>query len=174
MLELFGEQLESIEESLLEGGAKNTLHSIHHIKRELILLRRALWPQREVVNILLREDNAFITPETLPYLRDCYDHTIQIMELIESYRDMATSTLEVYLSTISFRLNEVMRFLTVISTIFIPPTFLVGVYGMNFKQEAGFWNMPELSWPFGYLMVWGGIVILIIAMLSYFKHKDWF
>jgi len=144
------------------------------IKRELILLRRALWPQREVISTLLREKNKFIKKESLIYLRDCYDHTIQIMELVESYRDMASSTLEVYLSTVSYRLNEVMRFLTIISTIFIPPTFIVGIYGMNFRPKSGPWSMPELYSPFGYLIVWLVIIVMAVSMLIYFKHKKWF
>jgi magnesium transporter len=174
VLELFGEQLESIEESLFDGGGKSALHAIHHIKREIILLRRALWPQREVINSILREETPFISVDTTPYFRDCYDHTIQVMELIESYRDMAASTMEVYLSTVGFRLNEVMRFLTIISTLFIPPTFLVGIYGMNFKPESSVWSMPELSWPFGYLMVWLVVILMMIAMCGFFKRKNWF
>ncbi len=174
VLEFFAEKLETVEESLLAGRTEYCLQDIHNIKRDLILLRRALWPQRELLNQLIRDEFGVITDATTPYLRDCYDHTVQILEMIESYREMASSTHEVYLSTVSFRLNEVMRFLTIISTLFIPPTFIVGVYGMNFKQDAGPWNMPELSWPLGYVGVWGVIVIMVALMLAYFKRKRWF
>ncbi len=174
VLEIFADKLEAIEVNLLAGKAKGCLNDIHHIKRDLILLRRALWPQRELLNNLIRDEYGAITDATTLYLRDCYDHTIQILEMIESYREMASSTHEVYLSTVSFRLNEVMRFLTVISTLFIPPTFIVGVYGMNFRESASPWNMPELSWYFGYPLVWGVIVIMVGLMLAYFKRKHWF
>lgn len=174
VLEHFGERLEVIEESLMNNDQKDNLHEIHNVKRELILLRRSLWPQRDVLNSLLRDENPLIKKKTLPYLRDCYDHTVQIMELIESYRDMAVSAVDIYLSTVSFRLNEVMRFLTLISTIFIPPTFIVGIYGMNFREEAGPLNMPELSWPLGYVFVWGIIIISMISLLGYFKYRRWF
>jgi len=175
VLEFFGERLEGIENNLMQNkGAKKTLQEIHTIKRELILLRRALWPQREVINNLLREEYDSIAKESLIFLQDCYDHTIQIMEIIDSYRDMASSLLEVYLSTVSHHLNEVMRFLTILSTIFIPPTFIVGVYGMNFNQDASSWNMPELSWPYGYVLVWLIILAVMGAMVIYFKRKDWF
>lgn len=173
ILEAFGERLESVEGLMAHHNDKTILQEIHTIKRELILLRRALWPQREVINSLLRNDYHYFKDENKLYLRDCYDHTIQIIELIESYRDMATSTMEVYLSISSNRLNEVMRFLTIISTLFIPPTFIVGVYGMNFQTSASPWNMPELSWPFGYLLVWLLMISIAMSLLIVFKRKRW-
>jgi magnesium transporter len=168
VLEDLGEWIEDLEDELLETPSREVLAQIHELKRDLLLLRRMLWPQREVVNQLLREDLSIIDETTRPYLRDCYDHTIQIMDLFETYRDMAAGMLDVYLSSTSNRLNEVMRVLTVIATIFIPPTFLVGVYGMNFI------DMPELHWRYGYLGSWLVIVAMIGGMLLYFKRKKWF
>ncbi|MFT6791111.1 MAG: magnesium transporter [Cellvibrionaceae bacterium] len=173
ILDVFGERIETIEESLTANNSRAILQQIHKVKRELTLLRRALWPQREVINSLMRDENGSFNEENKIYLRDCYDHTIQIIELIESYRDMASSTLEVCLSANSYRLNEVMRFLTVISTLFIPPTFIVGVYGMNFKTEASSWNMPELAWPFGYLTIWLVMLGMALCLLYFFKRKGW-
>ena len=132
-----------------------------------------LWPQREVVNTLLRDGHELIHEETRLYLRDCYDHTIQIMDLMETYRDMSAGMLDVYLSSASNRLNEVMRVLTVIATLFIPPTFIVGVYGMNFDRSSP-WNMPELGWRYGYLFAWLIIIAMIAGLLVFFKRKKWF
>ncbi|MDH3672742.1 MAG: magnesium/cobalt transporter CorA [Gammaproteobacteria bacterium] len=174
VLEAFGEQIDSLENALLRNPDKRTLTALHHLKRELLLLRRMLWPQREVLNILLRDEQVPITNETKLYLRDCYDHTIQIMDLIETYRDMTASMLDIYLSSVSNRLNEVMRVLTVIATVFIPPTFVVGVYGMNFDRSVSRWNMPELGWSFGYLFVWSVMALMIGGMLLYVKRKKWF
>ena len=132
-----------------------------------MLLRRHLWPQREVLGAVLRDDRGFFQPETRVYLRDCYDHSVQMMDLVETYREMASNLLDVYLSSVSNRLNEAMRFLTVISTIFIPLSFLVGVYGMNFER------MPELKWAWGYPAVWGVIVVSAVSMLYFFKRRGW-
>lgn len=168
VLEDLGEWIEDLEDELLDAPSRDVLSQIHELKRDLLLLRRMLWPQREVINQLLREDHSLINESTRPYLRDCYDHTVQIMDLFETYRDMAAGMLDVYLSSTSNRLNEVMRVLTVIATIFIPPTFLVGVYGMNFI------DMPELHWRYGYLGAWLIIIAMIGGMLLYFKRKKWF
>jgi magnesium transporter len=175
ILEVYAERIENIEEVLLERPNESTLQEVHRLRRELLLLRRRLWPHREVVNELLRDaDNVDISEETQIYLRDCYDHAISIIELLETYREMTAGMLEVYLSSVSHRLNEVMRVLTVISTLFIPPTFIVGIYGMNFDRNAGKFNMPELSWPYGYAFVWLIIISMTSAMLVYFRKKRWF
>lgn len=155
VLERYGDLIQALEEELLDRPTKSMLSRIHSLRRELLLLRRFLWPQREVLNMLMRGEHALITSATHIYLRDCYDHTVQIMELMENYRDMATSMLDVYLSSVSNRLNETMRLLTVIATIFIPLTFIVGVYGMNFQNSDSPWAMPELHWYYGYPLVWG-------------------
>jgi magnesium transporter len=175
VLEAFGEYIEELEEEILEIQTQESLKRLHQYKRELLLLRRMLWPQREVLNALLRDDHPLITEDTKLYLRDCYDHTIQIMDLIESYRDMTTSMLDVYLSSNSNRLNEVMRVLTVIATIFIPLTFIVGVYGMNFGAKSNSpWAMPELDWYYGYPLLWLIMIGISIGMIIYFKKKEWF
>ena len=174
VLESFGLQLEELEEQILTAVSRETLENIHTLKRELILLRRMLWPQRDVINQLLRDDFPVIHDETEVYLRDCYDHTIQVMDLLETYRDMTGSMLDIYLSSISNRMNEVMRVLTVIATIFIPLTFIVGVYGMNFDRNAGPWSMPELGWPYGYLLVWGIMLAIAGGMVFLFRRRGWF
>jgi len=173
VLEEFGLQMESLEEQILVATDGNTLESIHTIKRELILLRRMLWPQREVINQLLRGDHVLVREDTMIYLRDCYDHTIQVMDLLETYRDMTGSMLDIYMSCISNRMNDIMRVLTVIATIFIPLTFIVGVYGMNFDRTAGPWSMPELNSPHGYLLVWIVMITIAVLMMVFFHRRKW-
>lgn len=175
VLEGYAERIETLEEKLLDSPDASLLSDIHNLRRELLLLRRRLAPHREVINELLRDDSAVgVSESTQVYLRDCYDHTISILELLETYREMSSGILEIYLSSQSNRLNEVMRLLTIIATVFIPPTFLVGVYGMNFDPGAGALNMPELSWPYGYVGVWIIIVMLFIGMMLYFRKRRWF
>ncbi len=130
---------------LLEDPAQETVRDIHRVKRELLLLRRIVWPERDVISLLQREESDLIKPETQVFLRDCYDHTVQVIDMVETYRELAASMLDVYLSSVSNRMNEVMKVLTIISTIFIPLNFIAGVYGMNFDNEASPLNMPELS-----------------------------
>lgn len=167
ILEKLGEEIESMEDELVVHPRTTVLQAIQHLKREMVVLRRAVWPLREVLNVMLRGDSALVTSPTRIYLRDVYDHTVQVIETVETYRDMIAGMLDIYLSSVSNRLNEVMKFLTIISTIFIPLTFLAGLYGMNFKY------MPELEWPWGY----PGVLILMLAcgltMLAYFKKKGW-
>lgn len=174
VLEALGETLEDIETDLIEQPQSDTLARIHQLRRELLLLRRTLWPQREVVSSLMRNEDRLMDERTLIYLRDCYDHSIQVLEMVESYREMVTGMLDVYLSNVSNRLNQTMRVLTVIATIFIPLTFIVGVYGMNFDRRAGPWAMPELGWSWGYPAVWGVMIAIAALMLVAFKRKDWF
>ena len=174
VLEHFGELLEKFEEKLLENPAKTTVSELHFIKRELLLLRRMLWPQREMVNSILRDQPQCISEDTRIYLRDCYDHIIQIMDLLETYRDISADMLDIFLSSNSHKLNENMRVLTVIATIFIPPTFITGLYGMNFDRGAGPFNMPELGWPYGYIFALTMIMVMIVGMLFFFKKKQWF
>ncbi len=174
LLETIGMQLEELEEQVLDSADRDSLAEIHVMRRELILLRRNLWPQREVINSLLRDDSEIIQKDTHLYLRDCYDHTVQIIDLLETYRDMAGSLLEIYLSSVSNRMNDVMRVLTVIATIFIPLTFIVGVYGMNFDRGAGPLSMPELGQPLGYLSVWIVMVAIAIGMVIFFRSRKWF
>lgn len=174
VLEKLGEQIEKLEDVILRTADKKSLSALHYIKRELLVLRRMLWPQREVINALMISEHKLIVDTTKHYLRDCYDHTIQIMELIETYREMVASMHDIYLSGVSNRINETMRVLTVIATLFIPPTFLASIYGMNFDRNASRWNMPELGWPFGYPLLWLLMIVMIVLMLAYFRRKKWF
>jgi len=174
VLEAFGLELEELEEKILGRSGRKTLPHIHAVKRELILLRRMLWPQREVINTLVREDQELIMHDTRLFLRDCYDHTIQVMDLLETYRDMTSSMLDIYLSSISNKMNDIMRVLTIIATIFIPLTFVAGVYGMNFGSNTNSpWAMPELSWYYGYPLAWLLMVMVAAGMLIYFWRKRW-
>ena len=174
VLESLGEKLEQLEEDILACPDKHCLDSLHSIRRQLVALRRMLWPQREVLGHLMAEKEELIGEPVKIYLRDCYDHTIQIMDLIESYRETGASLLDIYLSGVSNRLNETMRVLTLIATIFIPPTFLASIYGMNFDRSVSPWNMPELGWAFGYPLAWGLMLAAVVGMLIYFKRRNWF
>lgn len=171
ILETMGEWLDELEGELINEGARVSAGDLHHIRRDLLLLRRYLWPHREILSNLGREGHDLINESTLVYLRDCQDHSVQIIELLESYREIAASLLEIHLSALSHRLNESMRVLTIIATVFIPPTFIVGVYGMNFDPSAGPWSMPELSWPLGYLFVWGSILAIMTALLLWIRRR---
>ena len=173
VLDDLGQQLEDLEDSILNSANDGALQQIHITKRELIQLRRMLWPQREVINHLMHGEFGIISAETRVYFRDCYDHTIQIMDFLETYREMASSMLDIYLSSLSNGMNDIMRLLTVISTIFIPLTFIVGVYGMNFSPAAGPLSMPELNWPFGYLAIWLLMVLIAVQMLAFFRRRKW-
>lgn len=169
ILEQIGDEIEELEDRILLDPEQSDLQAIHNLRRELILLRKSVWPLRELLSILQRNENGIIRHQTQIYIRDVYDHTIQIIDTIESYRDMVMGMLETYLSSISNKMNEVMKVLTVIATIFIPLTFLAGVYGMNFK------HFPELDkewmYPWGF---WGFIMFCGGLMYFYFKHKKWF
>jgi len=174
LLESYGEFVEDLDEELLENPSKSTLQKIHRAKRELLLIRRLLWPQREIVNTLIRDEDELLEDNTKIHLRDCYDHTIQTMEMLEIYREVVSNMFEVYLSSLSNRTNDIMRVLTIIATIFIPLTFIVGVYGMNFgNNRASPWAMPELQWYYGYPLLWLIMLGLAVAMLIYFKRKQW-
>ncbi|MFH1055795.1 MAG: magnesium/cobalt transporter CorA [Candidatus Altiarchaeota archaeon] len=173
ILEKVGEEIELLEEKVVSDPNRKVLREIHRLKRELIFLRKSVWPLREVVNGMEKADSPLIRKPTKIYLRDVYDHTIQVMDTVETFRDMTSGMLDIYLSSISNRLNEVMKVLTVIATIFMPLTFLAGVYGMNFHTDKSPWNMPELTWYYGYPMFWGIITIVAIIMLVYFRNKKW-
>ncbi len=167
VLENLGEQIEFLEEELVTDPDPGTLQSIHELKRELIFLRKSVWPLREVIGALERGESALFQESTLIYLRDVYDHTIQIIDTVETFRDMVSGMLDIYLSSVSNRMNEVMKVLTIIATVFIPLSFLVGLYGMNFNY------MPELQWKWGYFGVWGVIILVVVGMLTYFRRKKW-
>lgn len=173
VLEKYGEQIEDLETELLRAPSTETVQKIHQIKRELLMLRRMAWPERDVISAMQREESEVITPETKVFLRDCYDHTIQVIDMIETFRDLASGMLDVYLSSMSNRMNEVMKVLTIISTIFIPLNFIAGIYGMNFDTEASPLNMPELHWYLGYPYVLGLMATVGALLVFYFRKKRW-
>jgi magnesium transporter len=168
VLEKCGERIEVLEDYLTTDPTTQSLHSLHLLKREMIFLRKSTWPLRELISGLERSQSALITPATITYLRDVYDHTIQVIDTIETYRDMLSGMVDTYLTSISNRTNEVMKVLTIIATIFIPLSFVTGVFGMNFK------NMPLLDWPGGFYASIALMVLMGLVMLSYFKTKKWF
>jgi len=173
VLEHLGDRIEDLEDEAMFDPGRETVGRIHEIKKELLALRRAAWPQREVLAVLERFDSAWIGRDTRIFLRDCYDHAVQIMDMIETYRDLVSGLLDIYLSSVSNRMNEVMKVLTVMASIFIPITFLAGVYGMNFDPEAAPWSMPELEWAWGYPAFWVVTVTVALGLLWFFKRKDW-
>jgi magnesium transporter len=166
VLEELGERVEKLEDDVVVNPTVTTLRAIHHVKRELIALRRSIWPMREVVNALIRDESPLVSPDVKIYLRDLYDHTVHVIDSVETMRDIITGTLDVYLSSVSNRLNQVMKVLTVMSSIFIPLTFIVGVYGMNFRY------MPELELWWGYPAVWLFMLALTFVLLALFTLYD--
>ncbi|NIQ97241.1 MAG: magnesium/cobalt transporter CorA [Desulfuromonadales bacterium] len=167
ILERFGDDIEKLEEELITDPTQETLQKIHHYRRELIMLRKSIWPLREVISALHRNDTDLIAETTQIYLQDVYDHTIQVVDTVETFRDIIAGFLDLYLSSVSNRMNEVMKVLTIIATIFIPLTFLAGIYGMNFE------HMPELGWRWSYAVFWAIIVTLGVGLVAYFRHKKW-
>jgi magnesium transporter len=167
ILEQVGERIELLEESLVKSPSVETLQAIQHLKREMIFLRKSVWPLREAISSLERTGCQLVQESTDVYLKDIYDHTIQVIDTIETFRDMLSGILDIYLSSISNRMNEIMKVLTIIATLFMPLTFLAGVYGMNFKY------MPELEWHGGYFFLWGIMLAIAISMLIYFRRKKW-
>jgi magnesium transporter len=173
VLEEYGERLEGLEQELLTRPTTDTTVRLHDIKRDLLTLRRVIWPQREAINVLLRDEVSLITHETRLHLRDCYDHTVQLIDLVETYRELSSDMMDVYLSSISNRTNEIMRVLTVIATIFIPLTFIAGIYGMNFDTEVSPWNMPELKWYWGYPFSLAVMALVAFTQLVFFWRRGW-
>lgn len=167
ILEKIGDHIEILEEELISEPSRETLNKIHHMKREMIYLRKAVWPLRELINNMERSETHLIKESTDVYLRDVYDHTVRIIDTVETFRDLLSGMMDIYLSSISNKMNEVMKVLTIISTIFIPVTFIAGVYGMNFKY------MPELDSPIGYAIVWIVMIAIMASLVMYFKRKKW-
>ncbi|OLP19408.1 magnesium and cobalt transport protein CorA [Leptolyngbya sp. 'hensonii'] len=174
VLETYGEQLEELEDEVVANPSRQTLEKVHELKRELLTLRRAIWPQRDAINSLIRDGNPLISEEVRIYLRDCYDHTVQVLDMVETYRELASSLMDIYLSSVSNKMNEIMKLLTVISSIFIPLTFIAGIYGMNFNTEASSWNMPELNWSFGYAACLVMMLLISGGMVFFFWKRGWF
>jgi len=172
IVERLGNELEDLEDETIENSQPDTLTRIHDLKRDLIVLRREIWPEREMVNRLLKDESGLIHDGTRVYLRDTYDHTVQLIDMMENYRELASGLMDLYLSTVSYQMNEVMKVLTIIATIFIPLSFVAGVYGMNFDTKQPL-NMPELSWRYGYVIVLACMLLVALGMLVYFWRKGW-
>lgn len=167
VMEKLEERVEDLEEELVRNPTQASIHKINRLKKDMIFLRKSVWPLREVINNLERSESPLIKESTAIYLRDVYDHTIQVIDTLETFRDMVSGMIDIYLSGLSYKMNEIMKVLTLIATIFIPLTFVVGLYGMNFK------NMPEIEWEFGYYSVLIIMVIMVVGMLAYFRSKKW-
>jgi magnesium transporter len=173
VLENYGEQLDRLDDEISSQPARETFGQIHDLRADLLLLRRAVWPLREEVGGLARESNPLISDETRVFLRDCYDHTVQIIELVEACREMCSDLREYYLSALNTRMSEVMKVLTVMATIFIPLGFIAAVYGMNFDPAVSAWNMPELRWPHGYPFALGLMAAVAAGLLLFFWRRGW-
>ena len=167
VLEQIGDHIEDLQEQVIAGSGQEDLHHIQRLKREVIFFRKSVWPLRDVVSALQRNDTGIMENEMRPYLRDLHDHVIQVMDAVETFRDMLSAILDIHLSAMSNKMNQVMKILTIIATIFIPITFLAGVYGMNFHY------MPELQWRWGYLSFWLLVVASGVFMVIWFKKKNW-
>jgi len=167
VLEKLSDEIELAEDELISNPSPDTLKIIHKFKIQMLYMHKAVWPLREVISVLERNEISFVKESTSIYIRDLYDHIIQIMETVETLRDILSSMLDMYLSSISNRMNEVMKILTIISTVFIPLTFIVGIYGMNFKY------MPELNSIYMYPIVWIIMISIAVLMLAFFKKKKW-
>lgn len=168
VLEDYGERVEALEDEVVDNPSRQTLGKIYDIRRELLALRRSIWPLRNVINTLIRDNNHLISNDVQIYFRDCYDHVIQLLDIVETYRELASGLMDVYMSAVSNRTSEVVNFLTIISTIFIPLTFIAGVYGMNFQY------MPELDWRWGYFACWGIMIAIATGLLIFFWRRGWF
>ena len=167
VIEIIGDQVEVIEEEIMNKPKKESLNELYRMKREVIFLRKQVWPLRDMIANLVRSDSKFITPSTQLFLRDIQDHSTRIIDTVETYRDLLSGIMDIYLSTNANKMNEVMKVLTIMSSIFIPVTFIAGVYGMNFEF------MPELKSPYGYAAVWAVMLSVIGSLIFYFKRKKW-
>ena len=174
LLQQFGDAVETLEDEALEQATPQTLRQIHMLRRSLYGLHRVQWAERETVHAMMRTEVPLIGAETRTYMRDCRDHSIAVLELVENYREMCSSLMELYMMSTSNRLNEVMKVLAIITTIFMPLSFIAAVYGMNFDTEAGPWNMPELDWAFGYPAVLGFMAAVVAGMIYWFRRRGWF
>lgn len=172
-LERLGDAVEAMEERVIVSPVPETFVAIRRLKRQLLAVRHAVWPARDALNLLLIEEHALIRPGTKVFFRDCYDHTIQLMDMVETFREMASGLVDEYMSAVSNRMNEIMKVLTVVSTIFIPLTFIVGIYGMNFDTKASPYNMPELNWAYGYPALMLFMAGVAGGMLYFFRRKRW-
>jgi magnesium transporter len=173
LIECLGDSMEEFQETVLDDPTRERLRELHDFRHAIAEMRRAVWPQRDVLGRLMRDETGLIEARTKPFFRDCYDHTVIVLDLLETFRDATHNIMDLYLSSLSIRTNEVMRVLTVISSIFIPLTFLAGIYGMNFDRSVSDLNMPELGWRFGYLYAIALMLAVAIGMIIFFKRKKW-
>lgn len=171
-LERLGERLEVLEDIVVANPERGHVSQLHELKRELLMVRRAVWPHREMLNSLVRDRHEIFAHETQVFLRDCYDHTIQLMDIVETYREIASGLVDIYISSVSTKLNEIMKVLTIIATIFMPLSFIASLYGMNFDRQSP-WNMPELGWRFGYFYSLGLMLVSVGILLWYFYRSGW-
>jgi magnesium transporter len=173
VLERLGEQVEELEDQVILQPSPEILRQVHSVKRDLLVLRRTAWPERDTISAFSREESHLISEDTKVFVRDCYDHIVQVIDMIETYRDLTSGLQEAYLSSISNRMNEIMKVLTIISTIFIPLTFIAGIYGMNFDPRASPLNMPEIEWFWGYPFSLALMGIVAVALVMFFRRKGW-
>lgn len=172
-LEEFGERLDVLDERVSGSDASNLIHEIHSVRTELLSIRRNIWPMRETINSLIRDSGDLVSDEVDLYFRDCYDHTVQIIDVIETDRELCADLRDFYLTVASNRMNQVMKFLTIIATLFIPLSFIAGLYGMNFNTNASSWNMPELNWTLGYPFALGLMTAVASGLIYFFWRKGW-
>jgi len=173
VLEKYDERMDSLEKQVLEKPDNQAIGGVHTLRKDLLSLRRAVWPMREAINTLTRSEEDLIKDETRIYLRDCYDHTIQVIDMLENLREISSGLVDLFHSNIGNRMNEIMKVLTLIATIFIPLSFIAGLYGMNFDAERSPWNMPELGWYFGYPLALFLMVTVAAVQLYLFKRRGW-
>lgn len=173
VLEQMGERIEDLEQTVIARPVPSVFAEIQAVKRDLLLLRRAIWSQRDMTNALIREAMPYVLPKTRIFVRDCYDHTVQLIDSLETYRELATGLVEIYMSGIGNRLNEIMKVLAIIATIFIPLSFIAGVYGMNFDPKASPWNMPELGWAYGYPFALALMFLVAAGLVYFFWRRGW-
>ncbi len=174
VLDAIGQKIENIEEDIYKNSSDQQFRNIQKLKKELIYLRKALYPLRDAMSKFIKDESGFIEPANVRYFGDVYDHVVHLIDSLDTYKDLTSALMDIYINTLNTRMNEVMKVLTIISTIFIPLTFIVGVYGMNFNTEKSPWNMPELNSAYGYPVVMGIMLIIVIGMILYFKFKKWF
>ncbi|HWG89893.1 MAG TPA: magnesium/cobalt transporter CorA [Candidatus Thermoplasmatota archaeon] len=173
LMEAIGNRLEELEDAALEPGEANVTQQVVEVKRDLLLLRRIAWPQREAVAFLEHGDHTALSRESRPFFRDVYDHTVRIIDVIEVYRELASDIQGLHLATVNTRMNEVMKVLTIMTSLFVPLTFIASIYGMNFHTDVSPWNMPELDWAFGYPAVLAVMGAVAFVLIVFFRRKGW-
>jgi len=172
-LEEYGERLDALDDRVSLSSEENLISEIHTVRMELLSIRRSVWPMRDMINTLIRDSGDLISSDVILYLRDCYDHTVQMIDVIETDRELCADLRDYYLTVASNRMNQVMKFLTIIATLFIPLSFIAGLYGMNFNTKASNWNMPELNWTMGYPLAVGLMSATATGLIYFFWRRGW-